>query len=645
MFLTRRHPLIFLLAVFAAGGNLWAHQTPPRAESIKSVDWPRVGNDSGAMRYSTLTQINRANVKNLKVAWVYRTGDSDPARNTTIECTPIVVEGRMYLTTVRGSVVALNAGTGRELWKFAPGVSRYKIAGNVAGGVNRGVAHWSDGKPGGARRILLGTADGRLISLDARTGLRDASFGDSGIVELRDGLKSPEVSQYGMTSAPVLYNNLVILGFSVTEGPRPGAPGDIRALDVRTGKEAWRFHTVPRPGEFGHDTWPDDGWEDRGGVNAWAGLTVDAARGIVFAGLGSGAYDWYGGDRAGDNLFANSTVALDARTGKRLWHFQSVRHDIWDYDLPYPPVLVRVRHKGKMVDGAAQVTKTGFCFLFDRVTGKPLFEIENRRVPASDIPGEKAAATQPFPVKPPPLTLQKVTEADLTNLSPAAHDDALQRFRALRSGGIFTPGSVQGTLSAPSWHGGATWSGAAFDPTTGILYVNTNNTPFVITLEKKEGSGRAPYELAGSQKTPGRTKRFHNAFHFNDKDGYPAVKPPWGLLNAVNLNTGAFAWRTPLGAYPELTAKGIPPTGTENFGGPIVTAGGLVFIGGAMDEKLHAYDKTTGKLLWEQPMEAGGYATPCTYSVSGRQYVVIAAGGGGKLATRSGDAFIAFALP
>jgi quinoprotein glucose dehydrogenase len=626
---------IFLVALAAASAGPSAPGPP--------VDWPRVGNDPGAMRYSVLKQINRANVKQLAVAWSYHTGDMDARAKTTLECTPIVVGGVMYVTTVRGSVVALDAETGSERWRYAPPRSHYQAAAIASGGVNRGVAYWSDG--GGRRRILLGTADGLLISLDAQSGVPDPEFGMNGVVEMRDGLEKPDQVYYGMTSAPVVYENLVICGYSVTEGPRPGAPGDVRAFDVRTGREVWRFHTVPRPGEVGHETWPADGWQERSGVNAWGGLTVDAGRGIVFAGLGSAAYDYYGADRKGDNLFANCSVALDARTGKRRWHFQTLRHDIWDFDLPYPPVLVRVRHDGKMVDAAAQVTKSGFCFLFDRLTGKPLFGVMDRPVPASDVPGEQAAATQPFPLKPPPFARQGVTEADITDLSPEAHADALARFRLLRAEGPFTPGSLKGTLCSPSWHGGATWSGAAFDPETGLLYLNANNVPFVVTLKQQPEGHEPPYALTGTQKTPGRTERFHNQFHFNDQQGYPAVKPPWGTLNAIDLNRGDFAWRVPLGDYPELTAKGIPPTGTENFGGCIVTAGGLVFIGGAMDERFHAYDKATGKLLWQQALPAGGYATPCTYMVNGRQFVVIAAGGGGKLATKSGDEFVAFALP
>lgn len=632
---------VFMAVESAAATDVAPAEEPP--SGLSTADWPRVGNDSGAMRYSPLTQINPGNVNRLQVAWVYHTRDAGSGNTTTMECTPIVAEGVMYATSVRGVIIALDPTTGREVWKHTPVRSRYKIAIRVSGGVNRGVAYWSDGRRGGKRRILHGSPDGLLLSVDARSGKSDPDFGAGGVVELRDGLEKPEVPDYGMTSAPVIYRNLVILGFSVTEGPRPGAPGDIRAFDVRTGKEMWRFHTVPRPGEVGHETWPEDGWQDRSGVNAWGGLTVDATRGIVFAGLGSAAHDWYGADRHGDNLFANSVVALDANTGKRLWHFQTLRHDVWDHDLPYPPVLVRVKHDGRMVDAAAQVSKTGFCYLFDRVTGRPLFDIVEKPAPLSTVPGERTARRQPIPVKPPALTLQGVTEADITDISPEAHADALARFRKLRSEGPFTPGSVEGSLVAPAWHGGATWSGASFDPESGYLYVNTNNAPMVVLL--KEDDKRSGYFLTASQPDVGRTKRFHNVYHFSDKDGYPGVKPPWGALNAIDLNAGTVAWRTPLGEFPELTARGIPRTGTETFGGTIVTAGGLVFIGGTMDERFHAYDKATGKLLWEYTLSAGGYATPSTYMVNGKQYLVIAAGGGGKLGTKSGDSYIAFALP
>lgn len=596
------------------------------------TDWLSVGGDHGRMRYSHLDQINRANVKELGVAWIYHTGDLDDERKTTIECTPLVIDGVMYITTALSKVVALDATTGRELWKYDP----YRLgrpAVIASAGVNRGVAYWSDGKPNGARRILHGTADGRLISLDARSGRPDAGFGEDGVIDLRKGMdRDLSRMPYGLTSVPAVYEDIVILGFSCGEGPEPAAPGDVRAFDVRTGKEVWRFHTVPRPSEFGHDTWEGDSWRDRGGANAWGGVSIDEQQGIAFVGLGSAAFDFYGGDRKGQNLFANSVLALDARTGKRLWHFQTLHHDLWDHDLPTSPTLVTVRHQGKRTDAVAQVTKTGYVFLFDRMTGKPLFDIEERSVPSSDVPGEQAWPTQPIPVKPPPFSKQYFGEDDITDISKEAHEFVWRKYKTLRAGPAFTPPSLQGTVVIPGFHGGATWSGASFDPTTGILYVSSNNVPNLVTLVKAAQGKKYPYTHAGY-------------IRFLDSEGYPAIKPPWGQLTAVDLNRGEFVWQVPLGEYPELKARGVPQTGTENFGGAIVTAGGLVFIGGTKDEKFHAFDKATGRLLWEYKLDAGGYATPCTYAVNGRQFVAIAAGGGGKLATKSGDAFVVFALP
>jgi quinoprotein glucose dehydrogenase len=358
-------------------------------------------------------------------------------------------------------------------------------------------------------------------------------------------------------------------------------------------------------------------------------------RGLVFAGLGSAAFDFYGGDRHGDNLFANCTVALDARTGRRAWHFQTLRHDLWDHDLPVYPNLVTVTREGRHVDAVAQVTKTGYVFLFDRETGKPLFEVRDQPVPASDVPGELAAPTQPIPVKPPPFSAQSLDESNITDIGPANRASALEQLRKVRSGPAFIPPSFQGTVVIPGFHGGANWSGASFDPTTGLLYVNSNNVPNILNLAE-----------VGASTTPGYGPYKHTGYvKFLDHEGYPAIKPPWGLLNAIDLSTGEFAWRVPLGEHPELTARGVPRTGTETFGGSIVTAGGLVFIAGTMDERIHAFDKGTGRLVWEHPLPAGGYATPCTYQVAGRQFVVIAAGGAGKLGTRAGDAFVAFGLP
>ena len=590
-------------------------------------DWPYVGGDQGRMRYSTLNQINRTNVKGLREAWTFHTGGLKEKVNSAIQCVPVVIEGVMYVTSPDTQVIALDAATGGELWRFNPKRGdkwRYLY--------NRGVAYWSDGKANGARRILFGIPDGRLYSLDARTGKPDSAFGKEGVVEMRAGIERNLTDlTYGTTSAPAVFEDLVILGLSVGEG-HVSAPGDVRAFDVRTGKAVWSFRTVPQPGEFGHETWAKDSWRERGGANAWGGLSIDVRRGLVFAGLGSAAFDFYGGDRHGDNLFANSVVALDARTGKRIWHHQLVRHDVWDYDLPAPPTLVTVTHNGKRREAVAQVTKTGHVFLFDRATGQPLFEIREKPAPQSDVPGEQTAAMQVYPVKPPAFVRHGFSEKDVTDISPAARDFVLDKMKTMRFGPIFTPPSLRGTIQMPGLHGGATWSGASFDPTTGLLYINANDMPWQVYL---------------TEATPDKTYKFgaRGISWFKDNDGYPASKPPWGTLNAIDLNRGEIKWQVPLGEYPELVARGLPPTGTENFGGSIVTAGGLLFIGSTRDEKFRAFDKATGKMLWEHKLEAGAYAAPSTYSVNGRQYVVIAAGGGGKLATKTSDAYVAFALP
>jgi quinoprotein glucose dehydrogenase len=606
------------------------------AESPQTADWPGVGNDPGCMRYSELGQINRENVARLKPAWTFHTGELEGRSGKTIECTPIVIDGVMYVTTGYLRVVALDAANGKEIWQFDPLRDHPFVHRPASGGVNRGCAYWSDRKPGGDRRIIHGTSDGRVFSLDAKTGKLDPKFGAGGICNLRDGLDAKVAAlDYGPTSAPAIWNDTIIVGVSCGEGPGIAAPGDIRAFDVHTGREVWRFVTVPGEGEFGRETWEGDSWKGRGAVNAWGGFSVDAGRGVVFAGLGSAAFDFYGGDRHGDNLFANCTIALDAKTGKRLWHFQTLRHDLWDHDLPVYPNLVTVTRQGKQIDAVAQVTKTGYVFLFDRETGKPLFDVSYERVPASDVPGEQASLTQPVPVKPPPISAQFIDETNITDIGEANRASVLDRLRKIRGGPAFNPPSLRGTAVIPGYHGGANWSGASFDPTTGLLYVNSNNVPNIITLVESKSRDKprhGPYGTTGYEK-------------FLDHEGYPAIKPPWGVLTAINLNTGEFTWQVPLGEHVELTARGIPRTGTENFGGSIVTAGGLVFIAGTRDERIHAFDKLTGKLLWEASLPAGGYATPCTFQVNGRQYLVIAAGGAGKLSTKAGDAFVAFSLP
>ena len=545
-------------------------------------------------------------------------------------------------------------------------------------------------------------------------------------MDLREGLDRDVTGLSVQARTPgIIYKNLLIQGLTVSEGPA-SAPGHIRAFDVRTGEIAWIFHTIPHPGEVGHDTWPEDAYERIGGANAWSGLSLDTERGIVFLPTGSAAFDFWGGNRAGENIFANSVLALNAETGERIWHYQTVHHDIWDRDLPAAPNLVTVEHDDRRIDAVAQITKSGYVFLLDRETGEPLFPVEERPFPSSDLQQEEAWPTQPIPTKPPPFARQRFDEADITDLSPEAHAYVLERFRAARSDGQFVPPSTQGTMIYPGFDGGGEWGGAGYDPTTGILYINSNEMPWILTMVElnQEGTSTggglyalycagchgATLEGNADQTFPALTdlaarfsedsvaqqirygKGFMPSFQFLreterdaivaflfgkeeassaqesaeanmlgrffagspyghtgynrffDEEGYPAVKPPWGTLNAINLNTGEIDWTVPLGEFPELTARGIEPTGTENYGGPVVTAGGLIFIGATKDEKFRAFDKETGEILWETNLPAGGYATPATYAVDGKQYVVIAAGGG-KMGTRSGDAYVAFALP
>ena len=596
--------------------------------ALAQSDWASVGNDKGGMRYSTLAQIDRANVGRLQPAWTFRTGGQTERDRFPMQCTPIVVEGVMYLTGPNLTLFALDAATGRERWRFDP-----KREAKRAYLGNRGVAYWSDGKRDGARRVVLATTDGRLFSLDAATGIPDPAFGHEGVVNLREGVATDAAADaYGVTAAPGIFEDLVILGLSLADGTLTKTAGDLRAFSVRTGREAWRFRTVPHPGEAGNETWAEGSWKERGAANAWSGVTIDAKAGRVFASTGSAAYDFYGGDRLGDNLFANSVLCLEARTGKRLWHFQTVHHDLWDYDLPAPPTLVTVIHDGRKVDAAAQVTKMGFVYLLDRRDGKPLFEVVETATPASDVPGERTAATQPRPSRPPALARQGFSEADVTDLSPEAHEYVLGKMRGARLGPLFTPISRQGTVFSPGTLGGMNWSGASFDPTTGLLYVNTQNLPGLMQLVEAPPGSPIPYQLLDYTRLV-------------DHEGYPGGKPPWGLLSAVDLAAGEIRWQVRLGEHRELTARGVPQTGTPNMGGSIVTAGGLVFIGATKDERFRAFDSATGRVLWETALPFGGYATPATYAVGGRQFVVIAAGGGGKLLTPAGDAIVAFALP
>lgn len=589
-------------------------------------EWRVYGGDKASTRYSPLRQINRSNVAKLQVAWTFRTGDKVENPPSTMECSPIVVDGVMYVTSASVKVFAVNVVTCEEIWRFDPGPANQRA--------HRGVTYWRSGDD---RRILFTSAN-FLYALDARTGKPIESFGINGRVNLRDGLDRDASELLVRSTTPgVIFKDLILVGTSLSEGPEAAAPGHVRAFNVRTGKIEWTFRTIPRPGERGYETWSPDSWKTAGAANCWGGMSLDEKRGLVFLATGSPAYDFYGGDRKGDNLFSDSVVALKAATGEYVWHFQTVHHDIWDYDLPCPPVLATIKHEGRPRDAVAQVTKMGLVFVLDRETGKPLFPVEERTVPASEIAGEFAAPTQPFPVKPPPLTRLRFSESDVTDIKPESRTEVLARMKQMRSGSIYTPPFAGEMIQFPGFHGGCNWSGAAFDPTNGRLYVNANELPVLQTLIPRS-TGPYPFVSSGY-------------FRFVDPEGFPAIKPPWGTLTAVDLNRGETAWKKPLGEYPELVKRGIRNTGTENLGGCIVTAGGLVFIGATKDSKFRAFDKETGEVLWEAQLETGGHATPCTFEAGGKQYVVIAVGGGAgqripeRWDTKAGDSFVAFALP
>lgn len=623
---------LIAVLVFSAcvAKSSYSQEQQTTANKSSTENWIAIGGDRGAIRHSRLDQINRGNVDQLKLAWEFKTGDLAAGRARIMECTPLMIDGLVYITTGQLSVIALDATSGEQIWRFDPFAAEPREYPLASGGVNRGVAYYADNTK---RRILFGSAEGKLYSLHAITGELDESFGTGGIVDLRSEL-DVGISHlpYGPTSAPAIVGDKVVVGFSCGEGPGPAAPGDIRAFDIHSGKQVWRFHTVPRPGEFGNKTWQADSWKNRGAANAWGGFSVDERRGWIFAGLGSAAFDFYGGDRPGKNLFANCTIAIDAATGQRVWHFQTLHHDLWDHDIPTYPNLVTVNHGGSEIEAVAQVTKRGYLYLLDRETGRPLFDIEEVPVPASDVDGESAWPTQPRPVKPPPFSRTSMTREDVTDIAPENREFVLNKLQQLRHGPANMPPSLAGSVVVPGFHGGATWSGASVDPATGYLYVNSNNQPNIVTLVEQPEGSRYRYRITGYNK-------------FLDQEGYPAIKPPWGQLSAIDLNKGEIVWQQVLGEYPELTARGVPQTGTENFGGTIVTAGGLVLIAGTRDEKFRAFDAATGDVLWETKLPAGGYATPCTYMWQGKQYVVIPASGGGKLGTPTADSIMAFALP
>jgi glucose dehydrogenase len=800
------------LAVMALGLGLWLYQpsatqaaSPGKpAHPTVALDWSAYNGGVNGDHYSSLSQITPANVARLRQVWRVDAGSGGG-----LQVNPLVVGGVVYGYSPTLEVFALDGATGKQLWKFDSGI--------VSGQPSRGLSYWTDGKESRVFAYIMNF----LYALDPATGKLIASFGEGGRLDLRMDLDSDYTQNtVALTTPGVLYKDNLILGFRAPE-TNPAPRGDIRAYNVRTGKLQWSFHTIPHPGEPGYETWPDGAWKTAGAANNWAGMTVDAKRGLVFVPTGSAVSDFYGFDRVGDDLYANCLLALDATTGKMIWHFQGVHHDIWDRDFPSPPALVRVMHDGKRVDAVAQTTKQGFIFVFDRVTGKPLFPIEERTFPASTVPGEVTSKTQPIPLAPAPYARQLLTADMLSTRTPEVHQWALEQFQTFRSDGLFIPFSLdKQTVVFPGFDGGAEWGGPAVDPSSGVIYINANDYawtgglvvnsggspgtalyqtqcaichggdragnppafPSLVDIDKRltptqivevihngrgrmpgfpslrdarldelmdflshavtsgpglasasdsdgtdpvgdklyvkncaichgddrlgapsnypgllgvrsrledkqiaetihNGKGRMPgfpkltlgdtaailrflgppmesvpapagassiRELAGNAPSSSTTPkyRFTGYRKFLDPDGYPAVAPPWGTLNAIDLNTGKYLWKIPLGNYPELAAKGLTDTGTENYGGPIVTAGGVLFIGATVyDRKLRAFDAKTGKLLWQGDLPFAGNATPSTYMVDGKQYVVIAASGSRDPKGPQGAAYVAFALP
>jgi quinoprotein glucose dehydrogenase len=694
--------------------------------------WNNYGGTKEMIRYSSLTQVDTNNVAGLKVAWIYNSGDADSVNNSQMQCNPIVINGILYGVNPQMKLFAVDAATGKEIWVFDANskTSFDEDRKSLHIMINsRGIAYWTDGKKD--NRIFF-TAGSETYAIDALTGKPVLTFGNNGYIDLHDGLGRDVKNLFVISSSPgIVYKDLLIMGTRVDE-TMPAAPGHVRAYDVRTGKQQWIFHTIPQPGEYGYETWEDPvAWKHAGAANAWSGFSLDEQRGIVFVATGSASYDFYGGKRLGSNLFANSLLALDAKNGKRIWHFQFIHHDLWDMDLPSPPALVRLNQNGRQIDAVAQTTKTGMVYVFERATGKPVFEIEEVPVDTiTTLAGEKVWPTQPIPKKPAAFVRQTITINDVNPYLPDSIIKKLKKeLQKYRHGNMFIPPGMHTSLVLPGYGGGAEWGGPAFDPESGIFYVNANEQACLMEMQENKinkpvnennlQAGIRVYQQncvscheadkKGNTNFPSlenlNTKYSHEEFitllssgrrmmpafnqisteeknaiasyvldqkreqvkafistdksinisdfmpyklkgytRFKSPDGYPGIKPPWGTLNAIDLNTGEILWQTPLGEYEELKAKGIPPTGTENFGGPVVTAGGLVFIAASRDGKMRAFNKKTGKVVWEYQLPAPGFATPAVYEIKGKQYIVIACGGG-KLGTTSSDAYIAFALP
>ena len=575
----------------------------------QSADWPVIGGDSGSTRYSKLTQITPANVTKLKRAWTYNTGDPGGGFRGT-EATPIVVGGSMYFSTPGGKVVALNAATGKETWVY-----ELKEVTSRGRGAKYGVSYWAgDGHV--PPRLVIATTDGLLLQLDAKSGHLYKDFGKDGVVDLKVGM----VEKFGNTgyvpgATPAIYKNLAIISPTTGEQGRYGIAGDPRAFDLETGKEVWRFHTVPQPGEPEFGSWGLDGWQDRRGAGSWVPMTVDEANGLVFIALGNPTDQNYGASRPGKNPYASSVIALEAATGKLRWYYQMTHHDIYDWDANAPPTLIEVTKDGKKIPAIAQSTKQGLMFIFDRLSGKALFGDEERVIPKTDAPGDSAWPTQPFPVKPAPISRISMTREEVSKVSAESEKTCTEQYDKVVQMGPYTAYGMMPSLVFPSSEGGGNWAGASFDPQLGLIFVNTRSVGTLARLNASVSSGVLP--SYAKRKIP-----------FEDQNGYPCSAPPWGELMAISASTADIVWRVPLGEYKELTAKGVPKTGTPNAGGSVVTAGGVLFIGATADLMFRAFDSKTGKQLWQTELENSAVNSPLTYEVDGKQYVSIWAGGG-----------------
>jgi glucose dehydrogenase len=605
----------------------------PRPAFVSSLSqWRNYGHDPGGMRYSPLKQINVTNVQQLQRVWTYRVPTTPNSWIEAFESTPLMVNDALYFATQTGFAIAVDAETGKQLWVFNPyGGS----AARIRPVPNRGVAYWAGQSPvacGGARngwdrRIFYVTPGARLYALDAATGRPCNSFGTDGFINLREGVASAwPAAQYDVTSPPAIYKDLIIVGCEVQEYPSRGPSGDVRAFSVRTGALVWTFHTLPRVGQAGHDTWQGNGWKERSGTNAWAPISVDVKHGLAFLPISSPSYDFYGADRKGKGVFGDSIVAVNAATGALVWYHQLVHHDLWDIDLPAQPTLVTLNRGARKVPAVVVVGKTGFVFVFNRLTGRPLFPIIERAVPQSHLPGEATWPTQPFPVRPPPLALTSISQNDLTNVTPESRRYCVQHFVSILPARIFDPWGMTLSVEIPGTLGGTNWGGASFDASSGYLFVNVSNLGTV---------GRMKRQRAGEPEAYVWGSRWGTYARYSDNHHYPCQKPPWGTMNAVNLDTGKVAWTVPLGVVDALKAKGLSKTGIYNLGGSIATAGGLVFIGATADRRFRAFDARTGKQLWVTKLEANGYATPLTYlgERTKKQFVVIAVGPSGRFST------------